>query len=149
MVRSLILEYPEDRNVWGIESQYFFGSDMLIAPTIQPLDEAEEHMIYLPAGIWFGFWDKKKIVSHGEWIGFDMAPLSRNHIIKDGAMLCWAPARKRTYNEVGIIEKVEIYGQRSGPWVCGDGQGSTVEVIKAENGCSVVGRGGVMVEAFE
>ena len=31
LVRHLVLEYPEDRNVWGVEMKYFFAKDPLIA----------------------------------------------------------------------------------------------------------------------
>jgi alpha-D-xyloside xylohydrolase len=150
MVRGLVLEYPEDRNVWGIEGQYMFGSDLMVAPTLQPQAEASKHAIYLPAGTWYRFWDKKKIVSHGEWFNFDMAPLDRIYVfVKAGAMLCWASDRKRTFNQAGTVEKVEIYGQRDCAWSCGDGAGGSVDVIRSESGYTVVGREAVEVVVFE
>ena len=150
MVRSLVLDYPEDRNVWSIEGQYFFGLDLMVAPTLQPLAEAAKHAIYLPAGTWIGFWDKKKYVSRGEWADFDMAPLDRNHVfVKSGAILCWTAQRNRTYNNVGDVEMVELYGQRDGTWSCGDGQGSIIEVTRDHNAWTITGREGVKVVAYE
>ncbi|KAJ6107769.1 hypothetical protein N7523_009092 [Penicillium sp. IBT 18751x] len=150
MVRSLVLEYPADRNVWGLESQYMFGSDILVAPTLQPIEEANVHAIYLPEGVWYGFWDKRKYTSHGRWVEFVMAPLNQNYaFIKDGAMLCWTAPRTRTYNHVGTIEKVELYGQRDGPWTCGDGQGGTVSVVGEEGKWTVLDRENVKIETFE
>ncbi len=135
VVRHLILEYPEDRNVWGVETQYLFGHDLLVAPILQPLSEAVTHSVYFPAGIWYDFWSKEKLDSKGEWRELALCPLERMPIwVRSGAMLPWAGRSLRTYNQVGKVEKVEIYGEREGPWTCGDGEVGTIEVAKEEGG---------------
>lgn len=150
IVRSLVLEYPQDRNVWDIDSQFMFGSDLLVAPTLQPLAEASTHSIYLPEGTWYGLWDKQKYTSHGQWVDFASAPLAQNHVfVKDGAILCWAAPRKRTYNQVGTVERVELYGCRDEPWACGDGQGGLVALTPGIGGWTVVDRDNVQVQVFQ
>ena len=150
LVRALILEYPKDCNVWNIEGQYHFGSDLLLAPVLQPAEDASKQAVYMPAGTWFDFWDKKEFVSRGEWIEVDAAPLERMPLwVKSGAMLCWTKERMRTFNNVGTIEKVEIYGESEGDWTCGDGQGGRVDVVKSVDGqWSCKGRQEVVINVF-
>lgn len=66
-MRHLIVAYPRDRNVWSIETQYLFGSDILVVPVLQPLSEATTQAVYVPTGTWFDFWTKEVILSRGEW----------------------------------------------------------------------------------
>jgi alpha-glucosidase (family GH31 glycosyl hydrolase) len=131
----MILEYPEDRNVWPIETQYFFGDELLVAPILQPLEDTTKQNVYFPAGMWYDFWTKSKITSRGEWIEMDAAPLDKMPIwVKSGAMIPWAEERVRTFNKVGKIEKLELYGKRDGSWSCEDGEGHTFEVVKDASG---------------
>ena len=152
VVRALVLEYPTDRNVWNIDNEYLFGSDILVAPTLQPVEDAGKQAVYIPAGTWFCFWDKKKFVSRGEWVEMDAAPIDSMHLwMKSGAMLCWTKERMRTLNAVGTVEKVELYGERheGSGWTCGDGQGGEVEVVKEQDGkWACKGRNDVSVESF-
>ncbi|KFX99761.1 hypothetical protein O988_03664, partial [Pseudogymnoascus sp. VKM F-3808] len=64
LVRALVVEYPNDRNVWNIESQYHFGSDIMVAPVLQPLEDANKQSIYMPEGTWYDFWNKKKFYAY-------------------------------------------------------------------------------------
>jgi alpha-glucosidase (family GH31 glycosyl hydrolase) len=65
LVRHLILEYSTGRNVWSVETQYLFGSDLLVAPILQPMSEAVTHSVYFPAGVWFDFWSKEMVPVEG------------------------------------------------------------------------------------
>jgi hypothetical protein len=69
--------------------------------------------------------------------------------VKAGSMLSWASDRRRTFNQVGTVEKVEIYGQRDSAWACGDGQVSIIDLTRGETEYTVVGREAVEVVAFE
>ena len=55
--RSLILDFPEDPEVWKIEDQYMMGGDLMCAPFI---DGASEREVYFPKGEWYDFNTKKK-----------------------------------------------------------------------------------------
>ena len=55
--RALVLDYPEDKNTHGLDLQYLMGDDVLVAPLTA---EETERSVYLPAGIWYSFWDKTR-----------------------------------------------------------------------------------------
>lgn len=48
MIRPLFFEVPEDRNVWHIDDEYFFGSEYLVAPIFESM--AKSRAVYLPEG---------------------------------------------------------------------------------------------------
>ena len=137
LLRHMILEHPTDHNVGRIETQYYFGSQLLVAPILQPAEDAITRSVYLPAGTWYDFWTKERIVARGDWIelrgasiGLDQMPI----FVKDGAVICWAEDRLRTFNSVGKIVKVQVWGEGKGGWSCGDGEEGVVRVVKEEDG---------------
>lgn len=54
LVRHLVLHYPDDVNVYGLEKEFLLGPDFLIAPVLQP--GATSVQVYLPAGEWVHLW---------------------------------------------------------------------------------------------
>jgi alpha-D-xyloside xylohydrolase len=55
--RALVLDYPNDKNVWHIDNEYMMGDNILCAPFI---DSAFTRDIYFPEGLWYDFNTNKK-----------------------------------------------------------------------------------------
>jgi alpha-D-xyloside xylohydrolase len=55
--RALVLDYPNDKNVWRIDNEYMMGERILCAPFI---DSALSREIYFPEGTWYDFNNNKK-----------------------------------------------------------------------------------------
>ena len=53
-MRPLMLEYPDDTQTWGLDDEFMFGGDLLIAPVLQEAVRTRD--VYLPKGEWFDFW---------------------------------------------------------------------------------------------
>jgi len=53
IVRPLLLEYPEDRNVANLCDQFLLGRDLMAAPILRPGMTARS--VYLPEGIWLDY----------------------------------------------------------------------------------------------
>jgi alpha-glucosidase (family GH31 glycosyl hydrolase) len=53
MMRSMVLEYPEDTNTHDLFGQYMFGENLLVAPIIT--EGTTNKNIYLPKGEWIDF----------------------------------------------------------------------------------------------
>ncbi|MFC5407661.1 TIM-barrel domain-containing protein [Cohnella soli] len=51
IVRSLVMEYPEDRNVYNVCDQFLLGESLLIAPVYRP--GVVSRAVYLPEGVWY------------------------------------------------------------------------------------------------
>ncbi len=69
MVRALFVEYPEDPGSWLIDSEYLFGSDILVAPMFESTKDRD---VYLPPGRWIDYQTGKTYekgwhrITHGE-----------------------------------------------------------------------------------
>jgi alpha-glucosidase len=52
-MRPLVLEFPDDPRTWGLDDEFMFGSDLLIAPVLHESERQRE--LYLPKGDWYDF----------------------------------------------------------------------------------------------
>jgi alpha-D-xyloside xylohydrolase len=52
MLRALFFEYPQDATSWTVDDEYMFGSDLLVAPLMEP---GEGRRVYLPPGAWVDY----------------------------------------------------------------------------------------------
>jgi len=109
IMRPLIMEYPNDRNVYNLCDQFLVGADVLVAPILRP--STETRSVYLPEGEWIDYWSGERHRG-GKYIlayaPLDVLPL----YIKAGAMIPellddnWKP----TLNEQGNISIVLYAG---------------------------------------
>ncbi len=129
MVRALIIDYPEDRNVWHIEDQYLFGDALLVAPVLRPLAEAGERVLYVPAGTWWDFWTKKPVRSRGQWIRRSLDLRTMPIYVKGGSILPFGEERQHTGNRVGPVVALEAYGGADGRLDYDDGEKQAVIVF--------------------
>jgi alpha-D-xyloside xylohydrolase len=76
-MRALVMDFPQDQNVWNLGSEYMFGRSLLVAPvgkalfteetrrySEEPVDwtVSKTYDVYLPAGIdWYDWWTGERI----------------------------------------------------------------------------------------
>jgi len=84
-MRPLFFEFPRDPGAYGVEDQFLFGPDLLVAPVVEP--GADRRAVYLPAGArWTDAWSGR-LWEGGQSIVAD-APLERIPVfLRDGATL--------------------------------------------------------------
>ncbi len=58
IMRALVLEYQDDDNVYGIDDEYLFGDNLLVAPVTTK--GAKTRVVYLPEGTWYDYWTGKE-----------------------------------------------------------------------------------------
>ncbi len=64
IIRSLIFEHPDDKICWNINDQYYFGSDIMVAPI---LNDSGVRDIYLPKGSWVDFYTGE-VLEGNQWL---------------------------------------------------------------------------------
>jgi alpha-D-xyloside xylohydrolase len=53
ITRPMLLEYPDSDAAWKHDLQYFFGPDLLVAPSVADANAR----VWLPPGSWYSLWD--------------------------------------------------------------------------------------------
>ncbi|MBI1773928.1 MAG: glycoside hydrolase family 31 protein [Proteobacteria bacterium] len=87
-MRPLVLNYPDDPQVWQMGSQYLWGDDLLVAPVTR--EGATEWPVYLPGGTWYDFWTQER--HDGPASVSVPAPLDRMPLfVRAGAILPLGP----------------------------------------------------------
>ncbi|RZK82739.1 MAG: alpha-glucosidase, partial [Methylobacterium sp.] len=81
--RPLLLDWEDDPACWGIETQFGYGRDLIVAPVIEP--GVERWSAYLPAGaIWIHLWSGER--HHGGRTVEVAAPLGEPPVFwRDGS----------------------------------------------------------------
>jgi alpha-D-xyloside xylohydrolase len=97
LMRPLFLEFPDDLSTYAVDTQYLFGSNLLIAPVFS---EEGEVTFYVPrsaddeCGKWVSWFDHSKSYESGRWYtethGFDTLPI----LIRPGSVTPLNPALK-------------------------------------------------------
>ena len=75
MMRSMVLEFTDDRNCAYLDKQYMMGDSLLVAPVFNDESIAE---YYLPAGTWTNYFTGKKYTGgcwYSEKCGYLEIPL--------------------------------------------------------------------------
>ena len=73
LVQPLYYYYPELFDEPNYKNEYYFGSELLVAPITKPKDEIMNRSvekIFLPKGIWYDFKTGKKFVGNKRYISF-------------------------------------------------------------------------------
>ena len=72
-MRPMVMEFPEDGETYGLDTQFMFGEEILVAPVVKK--GARIRTLYLPDGEWIDFNDRGSCFAGGQWITVD-APLN-------------------------------------------------------------------------
>lgn len=104
-LRPLFLDFPQDEHVAGIDDEFLFGSDLLVAPVLH--EGATQRDIYLPEGTWYDYWTGKAFTGgQTVWI-----PVSLNSIpmfVRSGGFIFRQPVVQSTDEMPGNPLKVLI-----------------------------------------
>ncbi len=85
LMRPLFFDFPEDCETYGIEDEYMFGPQLLVAPVVE--EGARQRKVYLPKGAQWSDAYNGTTYQGGQWIEVE-APLSRIPLfLRDGAEL--------------------------------------------------------------
>ncbi len=65
LMRALFLEYPFDKEVENLDTQFFFGKELLVAPVVE--EAAATKRVYFPEGIWIDYQNPENQYEGGQW----------------------------------------------------------------------------------
>jgi len=126
MMRAMALEFPHDPQAAAIDDQFLLGSDLLVAPMLEPGER--DRRVYLPEGTWVDLWTGEP--ASGGWLTsaapVDVIPV----FVRGGACIpLWMPDVIELGAEVGLP------GEGPGRLVMmvapGEGQTTVVDPLSA------------------
>ena len=84
IMRPLLLEFPDDKTTYRIDTQFMVGENILVSPVMEA--GSTSRWMYLPNGEWYNFWTREKLAG-GKWMDakapMDQIPL----FIRAGAVI--------------------------------------------------------------
>jgi alpha-D-xyloside xylohydrolase len=133
-MRALFMDFPNDPNSEGIDSEYMFGPAFLVAPVTSQGQTTQS--VYLPAGAsWYNYWTKERF-DGGQTIQvsapIDTIPL----FVKAGSIVPLGSAVESTHDKQSIA-RVEVYPGTDANFTLYNDDGLTYDY---ENGKSQITR---------
>jgi alpha-glucosidase len=92
LMRPMFLEYPSEDSLQLMETEFMFGSDLLVAPKVD--EKVGPYEVKLPQGLWYDFWTGKTVVGPTQNIDppLDALPV----FVRAGAIIPQAPLVQST-----------------------------------------------------
>jgi len=122
ILRPLYLAYPTLDEAYRHMHEYFFGSEMLVAPV---LDKSGQRSVYLPPGRWIDFFSGKRYAGGTTFTahyGTDQTPV----FVRDGAIIPEQPASATS--DARPLDRliVNVYGNGKGRFDLYEDDGSSL-----------------------
>jgi len=121
IMRPLIMDFQNDKNVVNISNQFMFGSAFMVCPVYQY--EARKREVYLPAGTnWYDFYTGKQLLG-GQTLQAD-APYGRIPLfIPEGAIVPVGPEIQYTDQKPADHVVLYVYKGRDGSFTLYEDEG--------------------------
>ena len=110
VMRSMLLEFPEDRTSSQLDRQYMLGGDVLVAPVFADSGEVE---YYLPAGEWIGFLDGAARQG-GRWVAERYAVDALPMLVRPGSVIPIGAIEDRPDYDYAAGLTLEVFGLADG-----------------------------------
>ena len=105
MVRALLFHHPDDRQVWHIDDEYYFGSEFLVAPVMNSDNRRD---IYLPEGLWVNFFTGQRLEG-GRWYYDVEVPLDKMPVfVRPGALIKMYPDEVDSTDDMDMSKTITI-----------------------------------------
>lgn len=130
IMRPLVMDFPNDKAGWNINTQYMFGPAFLVNPVYE--DKARSRDVYLPAGAdWYNFYTGEKLTG-GQTIKAD-APLSQMPLfVKAGSIVPTGPLIQHTDEGLNAPITLNIYAGANGSFEIYEDDGRSVKYEQGE-----------------
>ena len=123
--RPLVLDYPDDENVWNADDCYMMGDAFLVAPVIAPKEGERDpggRSVYLPAGIWYDFWTEQKYEG-GQFYRIETENIPV--FIKEGSLVPFALETASPDGDSVFSLEIRQYGEKADAFVLIEDDGVT------------------------
>ncbi|HSX85427.1 MAG TPA: TIM-barrel domain-containing protein, partial [Cellvibrio sp.] len=130
IMRGLVMDFPEDKKAWDINTQYMFGPAFLVNPVVE--FKARSRDVYLPSGTsWYDFYTGEK---HDGGQTIDAAaPYSRMPLfVKAGSIVPTGPAIQYTDEGLNAPLTLNVYTGANGTFEIYEDDGRSYDYEKGQ-----------------
>src|SRR5665648_752534 len=92
LMRALMIEYPDDPEVFDLNSEFLFGKELLVAPVVE--EGAASKRVYLPEAEWFDFNHPQISYKGKQWIEYPVTLETVPVFVKAGAVIPMMPVKQ-------------------------------------------------------
>ena len=127
--RAMWLQYPGDKEVRAMGTQFMWGPDLLIAPVFKK--GATDWSLYLPAGDWYDWWTTKKVTG-GKYISRNVDLATMPIYARAGAIIPIDPVRQFVNQKVNEATTIKIFTGKNGNFILYDDDGISQEYLEGK-----------------
>ena len=109
-MRSMVMEYTEDKTCHYLDKQYMLGDNLLVAPIFNDQSMAE---YYLPKGTWTNFFTGE-VVEGATWVNEKHSYLSIPLMVKENSIVAMGASDDRPDYDYGDGAELRIYALKDG-----------------------------------
>jgi len=116
MLRALFIEYPDDPGSWLIDHEYFFGSDMLVAPLFENISGRN---VYLPLEEWIDY--QTGNTYSGGWHKIEAGKIPIIVLVREGTVIPHIEIAQSTLQMDWSTLELLVYSKNSDRvegWIC-------------------------------
>lgn len=124
--RALVMDYPDDPAVRGIDDQYMFGPSLMVAPLFTG---QKKRSVYLPKGDWYDFWTHEKHVG-GRKIEVQKSVEQIPVFVKGDTLLPLAAPVEHVTPATQFEITVHVFGKNPRPFVLCEDDGISFDFEK-------------------
>ena len=130
IMRGLVMDFPADGKVWGINDQYLFGPAFLVAPVTEY--KARSRRVYLPAGSdWYDFYRGSSM--KGGQVITAQAPYERMPVfVRAGSIVPTGPAIQHTGNNSRSPLTLNVYTGADGSFSLYEDDGTSRQYLNGQ-----------------
>ena len=111
VIRAMWLHHPDDATAVANGMQYYWGSDLLVAPVVEK--GATLRKLYLPRGAWYDFWTNQRIAG-GREIEKPVDLATMPIYVRAGAVLPMGPVKQYTEEPSDAPTQLIVYPGANG-----------------------------------
>jgi alpha-glucosidase len=105
LMRPMFLEFPQDKTLQTIDTEFMFGANLLVAPEV--VETVGPYEVILPQGVWYDFWTGKKIAGKTQNVepALDVLPV----YVRGGTVLPEQPIVQNTDEQPQGPLQISVY----------------------------------------
>jgi alpha-D-xyloside xylohydrolase len=130
IMRALVMDFPGDKQTWGIDDEYLFGPAFLVAPVTEY--KARSRKVYLPAdSSWYDFYSGRSM--HGGRTITAPAPYERMPLfVRAGSIVPTGPAIQHTGNNSHSPVTLNVYTGANGSFSLYEDDGTSRQYLHGQ-----------------